>query len=125
MLHLVLIRSPQIRHQRPTMSRDDDTTFPRRRIHSHILCPQSLLLGSVTELRCKIVLSNAADVDGRVRGEDVLGSADGILAGSAGDVVDFVFGDEFVVEGDVFVFCEDGVVGLEIVSVRSAHKCHQ
>jgi hypothetical protein len=76
-------------------------------------------------LHGKIVLSDTADVDGRVRGENVLGSADGVLAGSAGDVVDFVFGDEFVVEGLVFVFCEDGVVGLEIVSVWSAHKWHQ
>jgi hypothetical protein len=93
MLHLVLIRSPQIRHQRPTMSRDNDTALPRRRIHSHILGPQPLLLGGGAELSGKIVLSDTAYVDGRVGREDILRSADGVLAGSAGDVVDFVFGD--------------------------------
>ena len=122
MLHLVLIRSPQIRHQRPTMPGDNNTTLSRRRIHRHVLGAETLLLRRGAELRGEIVLADRADVDGRVGGEDVLRSADGVLAGSAGYVVDFVFGDQFFVEGKVFFLCEDGVVGLEIVSVQLTYK---
>ena len=48
-----------------------------------------------------------------------LSSSDGVLGCAAGEVVDFVVLDQIFVEGHVFFFCEDCIVGFDIVSVIS------
>jgi hypothetical protein len=45
-----------------------------------------------------------------------LSSADGVLGCAAGEVVDFVVLDQVLVKGHVFFFCEDCIVGFDIVS---------
>ena len=48
-----------------------------------------------------------------------LSSADGVLSGSASDVVDFVFLDQFFVERHMFLFSEDCIIGFDVVSIFS------
>jgi endo-beta-N-acetylglucosaminidase D len=48
-----------------------------------------------------------------------LSSSDGVLGCAAGEVVDFVVLDQVPVKGHVFFFCEDCIVGFDIVSAIS------
>jgi hypothetical protein len=53
---------------------------------------------------------------GQWEGLELLGWS---LGCTAGEVVDFVILDQVLVEGHVFFFCEDCIVGFDIVSVIS------
>jgi hypothetical protein len=46
-----------------------------------------------------------------------LSSSDGVLVCAAGEVVDFVILDQVLVKGHVFFFCEDCIIGFDIVSI--------
>ena len=65
MVEFILIRSTQISDETATMSRDDNTTFPRRSIDCHILCSNPLFLCRRTELSGKIVFAYTPHIHGR------------------------------------------------------------
>lgn len=64
------------------------------------------------------VVANAAEVDNTVGGQNVLSAAGAVLGGAAGNQLGLVVVEEVLVEGDVLLLSEDGVVGLELVLVE-------
>ncbi len=65
-----------------------------------------------------LVVTDAAEVDDAVGGEDVLGATGAVLGGAAGNQLGLVVVEQVLVEGDVLLLGEDGVVGLELVLVE-------
>ncbi len=65
-----------------------------------------------------LVIADAAKIDDAVGGEDVLGAAGAVLGGAAGDQLGLVVVEEVLVERDVLLLSQDGVVGLELVLVE-------
>lgn len=65
-----------------------------------------------------LVVTNAAEVDDAVGGKDVLGAASAVLGGTAGNQLGLVVVEEVLVERDVLLLGQDGVVGLELVLVE-------
>lgn len=65
-----------------------------------------------------LVIADAAKINDAVGGEDVLGAAGAVLSGAAGDQLGLVVVEEVLVERDVLLLGQDGVVGLELVLVE-------
>lgn len=65
-----------------------------------------------------LVVTNAAKVDDAVGRKDVLGAAGAVLGGAAGNQLGLVVVEEVLVERDVLLLGQDGVVGLELVLVE-------
>lgn len=65
-----------------------------------------------------LVVADAAEVDDAVGGQDILGATGGVLGSTAGDELGVEVVEEVLVEAEVLLLGEDGVVGLEVVLLQ-------
>lgn len=119
MLNLVMIRRRQIRAHAAVVACNDNTTASCR----------LLLIDSVSDLEsrflvrllqdlCLLVFAHAAEVNYRVRREQVLCSSCRVLCGSSCEEFCFAVVHELIVERHVFLFGEDRIVGFQAVLLQ-------
>lgn len=65
-----------------------------------------------------LVVTDAAEVDDAVGGENVLGTTGAVLGGTASNQLSLVVVEELLVDGDVLLLGQDGIVVLEGVLVE-------
>ena len=115
-LQVVVVRSAQRGAQRPVVASDDGSAETRGNLLvDAVLDAQAGGAHGVLEDGGVLVVTDTTDVDDAVRGQDVLGAAGRVLGRAAGDELGVVVGEKVLVEGDVRVLGQDGVVGLEVV----------
>jgi hypothetical protein len=85
----------------------------------------TLLSALFSQDLCVLVVADAADVPDGVRGEDVLGSAGGVLGGAAGDELCVAVFDQVVVDAHLVGFGEEGIVELEAVFLEHCFVADQ
>ena len=101
-----------MRAQRAVVAGDDDAAAPGRVLGvDEILGREAGVRAGFAQRAGGRVGADAADLEDGGGGEEVLRAAGGVLRGAAGDEFGG-FGGEFVVEGHVLFFGEDGVVGF-------------
>lgn len=115
-LQVVVVRGAQEGAERPVVAGDDNTALARADLLVNaVLDPQADGTDGVLEDGGILVVADTADVDDAVGGQDVLGATGGVLGGTTGDQLGLVVGEKVLVDGEVRVLGEDGVVGLEVV----------
>lgn len=115
-LEVVVVGGAELGDHGAVVARDDDAAAAGGDLGVYaVLDPEADLLDGIAEDGGVLVVAGAAEVDDRVGCEDVLGSAGGVLSGAAGDELGVVVVEEVLVDGEVLLLGEDGVVGLEAV----------
>lgn len=115
----VVVGRAQIRAQAAVVARDDDAAAARLLLGvDAVLDAQARRLDGIVQDGRVLVVAGAADVDDAVGGQDVLGAAGRVLRRAAGDELGVVVVEEVLVERDVLLVGEDGVVGLQAVLVE-------
>ena len=114
---LVVVGRSQVGAHGAVLARDDHAAAAGGGVFggAEVLGAQAGGLARFGEERGVVVVADAADVEDGGRGEDVLGAAGGVLGCAAGDELGVVVLDQVFVQAHVFIFGEDGVVGLEAV----------
>lgn len=113
---IVQVGGGKIGAERAVMAGDDDTAAAGGSLL--VVAVKGLYTGLLVDILKRLavlVLANAADVDGRVFGEDVLGTASRVLGSSTGNEHGVVVLDQVLVEAEVLLLGEDGVVCLEAI----------
>lgn len=115
----IVVRSTEVSDQRAVLAGDDGAAAARllSRIDA-VLDTQASSLDGVVEDGRVLVVTGTSDVDDAVRGEDVLGATGRVLSSAAGDELGVVVVEQFLVERDVLLLGQDGIVGLEIILVE-------
>jgi hypothetical protein len=115
----VVVGSTQVSAQAAVVASDDDAAAARLLLGvDTVLYSQAGGLDGVVQNGGVLVVSHAAEVDDAVRAQDILGTTGGVLGGAAGDELGVVVGEQVLVEGNLALFGEDGIVGLEVVLVE-------
>lgn len=115
-LQVVLVGGIKSGAKRPVVAGDDSTAPTGRLLRiDTVLDPQAGGTDGIAEDGGVLVVADAAEVDDAVGGQDVLGATGGVLGGAAGEELGVVVVEEVLVEREVLLFGEDGVVGLEVV----------
>lgn len=119
MLDLVLVCGGEVGAHAPVVAGDDDGASAG----GHVVVDavdgvEADLLVGLDEHIGVLVLSNAADEDDRVLGQHVLCASGSVLGGTTGVEVGLVVGQEVIVDAQVLVLGENGIVGLESVLVE-------
>jgi hypothetical protein len=115
----VVVGSTQVSAQAAVVASDDDAAAARLLLGvDTVLYSQAGGLDGVVQNGGVLVVSHAAEVDDAVRAQDILGTTGGVLGGAAGDELGVIVGEQVLVEGNLALFGEDGIVGLEVVLVE-------
>lgn len=115
-VQVVVVRGAQVGAETPVVAGDDDAAAAGGLGGlDAVLDTEAGLLDGVLEDGGVLVVADTAQVDDAVVGQDVLGSAGGVLGGAAGDELGLEVVQQVLVEGLVLVLGQDGVVGLEAV----------
>lgn len=118
-VEIIVVGSTEISAERAVVAGNDDTATASLLLGvDTVLNAQTSLLDSIVKDSRVLVVTSTTEVDDAVRGQDVLGTAGGVLGGATGDELGVVVVKEVLVEGDVLLLGEDGVVGLEAVLVE-------
>ena len=75
-------------------------------------------LDSIVQNGRVFIVAGAAEVDDAVGGQDVLGATGRVLRSAASDELGVVVVEQVLVQGDVLLLGEDGVVFLEAILVQ-------
>jgi hypothetical protein len=113
---VVQVRGGKVGAQRAVVARDDDTASAGGGLL--VVAVDGLdtsLLVDVLERLAVLVLADAANVDGRLLGEDVLCTTGRVLGSSTGNEHGVVVLDQVFVEAGMLLLGEDGIVSLELV----------
>jgi hypothetical protein len=116
-LKLVVVGGSEVGAERTVVASDDDATATSRGLLVvEVLGLDTSLLADVLEGLAVLVLTNAANVQDGLGGQDVLGAAGGVLRSTTGDEDSIVVLDQVLVQAHVLLGVgEDSVVGLEAV----------
>lgn len=115
-VQIIVVGCAQICAHTPVVARDDHTA-PTGRLRGldTVLDAQAGLLDGILKDGGVLVVANTAEVHDAVVGQQVLGTASGVLGGAAGDQLGLVVVEEFLVETLVLVLGQDGIVSFEVV----------
>lgn len=116
---IVEVGGSKVGAERAVVAGDYDTAASGRSLL--VVAVQRLDAGLLVDLLKSLtilVLTDAANVDGGVLGEDVLRAAGGVLCSSTGNEHGIVVLDQVLIETEVLLFGEDGIVGLEAVLLK-------
>lgn len=112
----VVVGGAQVGAETPVVAGDDDAAAAGGLGGlDAVLDAEAGLLDGVLEDGGVLVVTDAAEVDDAVVGQDVLGAAGRVLGGAAGDELGLEVVQQVLVDGLVLVLGQDGVVGLEAV----------
>lgn len=116
-LQLVVVGGSKVCAERAVVASDDDTTASSGGLLVvEVLGLHTSLLADVLEGLAVLVLANTANVEDRLGGQDVRGTAGGVLRSTTGDEHGLVVLNQILVETHVLLGVgEDRVVGLEAV----------
>mmetsp|Transcript_38718 Transcript_38718/g.116314 ORF Transcript_38718/g.116314 Transcript_38718/m.116314 type:complete len:406 (+) Transcript_38718:64-1281(+) len=121
---LEVVRGGEVGDEGSLTALDEDGAGSRGgRLVLHVMGPDAVGLGAILQGLAEFVaLADGTHEGGGARHaggvEHPLGDADGILGGSAGDVLRVVGVHELLVDGDVLLLGEDGGVELDVVLVE-------
>lgn len=120
-VEVIVVGSVKGGAERPVVAGDDGAAPAGRGLGvDAVLDPQANGLNGITEDSGILIIADAAEVDDAVGGEDVLGSAGGVLGSAAGEELGVVVVQEVLVDGEVLILGEDSVVGLEAVLLKKS-----
>jgi hypothetical protein len=116
-LKLVVVRSSKVGAERTVVASNDDATATSGGLLVvEVLGLDTGLLADVLEGLTVLVLANAANVEDRLGGEDVLGTTGSVLGGTTSDQDSLVVLDQVFVKTHVLLGVgKDSIVGLEAV----------
>ena len=115
----VVVSSTEVSAERAVVAGNDDTAAASLLLGvDAVLDAQARLLDSIVKDSRVLVITGTAEVDDAVGGQDVLGTAGGVLGGATSNELGVVVVEKVFVEGNVLLLGEDGVVGLEAVLVE-------
>lgn len=116
MLQVVVIGSAQVSDHRAVVVGDDDSTATRRLLLvDAVLNTQTGVLYGIAQNFSVLVVANAAQEDDAVGWKQVLCAASSVLGAATGNQVGLVIVEEVLVQAEVLLFSEDGIVGLDAV----------
>jgi hypothetical protein len=116
-LQLVVVGGSKICAERAVVASDDDTAAASGGLLVvEVLGLDTSLLADVLESLAVLVLTDAANVEDRLGGQDVLGTTGGVLRSTAGNEDGLEVLDQVLVETHVLLGVgEDGIVGLQAI----------
>ena len=115
-LEVIVVRGIERGAQRPVVAGDDNTAPPSGHLGVNaVLDTEADVADGIVKDGGVLVVADTADVDDAVGGQHVLGAAGRVLGRAASDQLGVVVVQEVLVEGEVRLLGEDGVVGLEVV----------
>jgi hypothetical protein len=115
-LEIVVVRSTEIGAQTAVVASNDDTTLAGGNLGvDTVLDAEADLLDGVLQDGGVLVITDTAQVDDGVGGQDVLGAAGRVLGGTTGDELGVEVGQQVLVQGRVLLLGQDSVVGLEVI----------
>lgn len=118
-VQVVVVGSAEVGAQASVVAGDDGAATASLLLGvDAVLDAEASGLDGVVEDGRVLVVAGTADVDDAVGGQDVLGTSGAVLGSTAGDELGIVVVEEVLVEGDVLLLGEDGIVGLEAVLVE-------
>lgn len=116
MLEVVVVRGVERGAERPVVAGDDDTTPSSGNLGVNaVLDAEADIADSVVQNGGVLVVTDTTDIDDAVGGQHVLGAAGRVLGRTASDQLGVVVVQEVLIEREVRLLGEDGVVGLEVV----------
>lgn len=118
-LEVIVVSSTEISAQASVVAGNDNTaaTSLLLRVDTVLDAETSSLDGIVHDGRV-LVITSTTEVDNAVGGQDVLGTTGRVLGGTASNQLGIVVVEEVLVQGEVLVLGENGIVGLEAVLVE-------
>lgn len=117
----VVVGSTEVSAETAVVASDDNTASAGRvSLIDTVLDTQAGGLDGILEDGSVLVVADTAEVDDAVGGQDVLGATGGVLRSAAGNELCVKVVEEVLVDGDLLLFGEDGVVGLEVVLVQQS-----
>lgn len=118
-VQVVVVGSAEVSAERAVVAGDDDAASAGGLLLVHaVLDTQTGGLDGIVQRGGVLVVADAAKVDDAVGGQNVLGATGRVLGSSAGDELGVEVVEEVLVEAEVLLLSEDGVVGLEVVLVQ-------
>jgi hypothetical protein len=115
-LNIVVVGRAQFRTHAAVVAGDDDGAAARLDLGVHtVFDAKASLLDSIVEDGGVLVVANTTDVNDAVGGQDVLGTASGVLGSSSGDQLGVIVVEEVLEDALVLFLGEDSIVGLESV----------
>lgn len=118
-VEVIVVSSTEISAERAGLASDNDTAATGLLLGvDTVLDAQTSLLHSIVENGGVLVVTGTTEVNDAVGGQDVLSTTSGVLGGATGDELGVVVVEEVLVERDVLLLSEDGVVGSEAVLVE-------
>lgn len=113
---VVVVGSAQVGAQAAVMASDHDTTSAGLvlLVDSVLNTEASRLDGIVHDGRV-LVVTSTAEVDDAVGRQNVLSATGRVLGSTTGNQLGIVIVEEVLVEGQMLLLGEDGIVGLEVV----------
>lgn len=116
MLEVVVVGSAQLSAHAAVVAGDDNAATASGDLGvDAVLDAQTSLLASIAKDGGVLVVTGTADVDNTVLGQQVLGTAGGVLGSTTGDQLGIVIVEEVLEDVLVLGLGQDGVVGLQTI----------
>lgn len=118
-VQVVVVGSTEVGAQASVVASDDGTAAASLLLRvDTVLDTEASGLDGIVEDGRVLVVASTADVDDAVGREDVLGTSGTVLGSTTGDELGIVVVEKVLVERNVLLLGEDGIVGLETVLVE-------
>ena len=119
MLDVVVVGSTELSYHAAVVASDDDTTPTGGDLGvDTVLDAETSLLDGVLEDGGILVVTDTTEVDDAVGGQDVLRATSRVLGRTTSDQLGIVVVEELLVDWQVLLLGEDGVVLLELILVE-------
>lgn len=116
MVEVVVVGGSQIRAHAAVMARDDHTATAGGVLRvDAVLDTQTGLLDGIMKDSGVLVVAHTTDVDHAVGRQDILCTTGGVLRGTAGQQLRLVVVQEILVEAEMLLLGENGIVGFETI----------
>lgn len=120
-LEVVVVGSTQVGAETAVVAGDDDTAASGGHLGvDAVLDAEADLLDGVAEGGGVLVVANTAEVDDAVGGQDVLGTAGGVLGGTTGNQLGVVVAQQVLVDRNVLLLGQDGIVVLKAIFLEES-----
>lgn len=120
-LEVVVVGSTQVGAETAVVAGDDDTAASSGNLGvDAVLDAEADLLDGVAEGGGVLVVANTAEVDDAVGGQDVLGTAGGVLGGTTSNQLSVVVAQQVLVDRGVLLLGQDGIVVLEAILLEES-----
>lgn len=118
-VQVVVVGSAEVSAETAVVAGDDDAASAGGLLLvDAVLDTQAGGLDGIVQGGGVLVVADAAEVDDAVGGQDVLGATGGVLGSTTGNELGVEVVEEVLVEAEVLLLGEDGVVGLEVVLLQ-------